>query len=214
MFQLTKIWIDPSDKVETVEIRFTWSAIGENPKWQGNDEAEVMSLIPNTKPRVRQAAIEIPRYLNGKDNYLLHFQFGGGGEHHAGFSQVYTEEIVSHEIPYVDQEGLITEVRLLWCVGGWSAPNWSQARLEGLPLTYDKDEAGHDQEGEGIADEAMYELVQTVPLPRRFAGKVWGPRGATVEYSMLLLRTNTPTGTDEFERWDNNGGANYSIVLS
>jgi hypothetical protein len=102
----------------------------------------------------------------------------------------------------------------LWSVGGWNAPNWSQARLEGLALAYDKDEPGHDQEGEGVADEAMYEMVQTVPLPRRFVGKVWGPRGATVEYSMLLLRTNTPTQGDEFEKWDNNGGKNYSIVLS
>jgi hypothetical protein len=214
MFQITKVWVDPPDKVDSVEIRFTWSAIGEAPKWQGNDEAEVMSVIPNTTPRVRQAAIEIPRYLDGKDNYLLHYQFGGGGEHHAGFSQIYTEEIVSREIPYVDNEGLVTEVRILWSVGGWSAPNWSQSRLEGLALNYDKNEAGHDQEGEGIADEAMYEMVQTVPLPRRFVGKVWAPRGASVEYSLLLLRANTPTGNDEFQRWDNNGGKNYSVVLS
>jgi hypothetical protein len=60
----------------------------------------------------------------------------------------------------------------------------------------------------------MYEMVQTVPLPRRFVGKVWGPRGATVEYSVLLLRANTPTPGDEFEKWDNNGGKNYSIVLT
>jgi len=79
MFQITKVWVDPSDKVDSVEIRFTSSAIGEAPKWQGDDEAEVMSVIPHTTPRVRQAAIEIPRYLNGKDNYLLHYQFGGGG---------------------------------------------------------------------------------------------------------------------------------------
>jgi len=213
VFQLTKVWVDPNDRVDSVAIRFTWSALGAPAKWQGNDEAEVMAVIPNTNPKVRQAAIEIPRYLDGEDNYLLHFQFGGGGEPHTGFSQVYTEEIVAQEIPYVDNEGRVTEVRLLWSVGGWNAPNWSQARLEGLALYYDKNAPGHDQEGEGIADEAMYEMVQTVPLPRRFIGKVWGPRGATVEYSILLLRTNTPAPGDEFEKWDNNGGKNYSIVL-
>jgi hypothetical protein len=214
MFQLTKVWVDPNDRVDSVEIRYTWSAIGEPATWRGDDEAEVMSIIPGTTPRVRQAAIEIPRYLDSRDNYLLHYQFGGGGEHHEGFSQIYTEEIVAHEVDYVDAEGLVTEVRVLWAVGGWSAPNWSQARLEGLALAYDKDQPGHDQEGEGIADEAMYEMVQTVPLPRRYVGKVWGPRGATVEYSILLLRTDTPAGDDEFEKWDNNGGRNYSIVLS
>src|ERR1700686_2600631 len=152
MFQLTKIWIDPNDRVDSVEIRFTWSPLGESPKWQGNDEAEVMSVIPNTNPKIRQAALEIPRYLDGKDNYLLHFQYGGGGEHHAGFSQIYTEEIVSREIPYVDAEGRITEVRILWSVGGWSAPNWSQARLKGLKLDVLEHQADRDAEGEGMAD--------------------------------------------------------------
>jgi hypothetical protein len=50
------------------------------------------------------------------------------GEFHEGFNHDLTEEIVSREVEYVDNEGLITEeVRVLWSVGGWSAPNWSQA---------------------------------------------------------------------------------------
>jgi hypothetical protein len=149
MFQLTKIWVDPDDKVNSVEIRYTWSPIGSEPSWTANEEAEVMMVVPGTAPRVRQAVLEIPRYLNDKDNYLLHYQFGGGGEHHAGFSNVFTEEIVAREIPYVDEEGKITEVRLLWSVDGWSVQNWTQARLEGLPLSFGKNTAGHDAEGEG-----------------------------------------------------------------
>ncbi|HEV8712467.1 MAG TPA: hypothetical protein VGX03_06525, partial [Candidatus Binatia bacterium] len=78
------------------------------------------------------------------------------------------EEIVAREIPYVDREGRITEVRLLWGVNEWSAQNWTQAKLEGLNLQTIPTLAGHDREGEGIADDAMYELIQTVPLPRRY----------------------------------------------
>ncbi len=63
MFQMTKIWVDAGDRVDSVEIRYTWSSLGEPPKWGGNEEAEVMTVIPNTNPRVRQAVIEIPRYL-------------------------------------------------------------------------------------------------------------------------------------------------------
>ena len=88
-----------------------------------------------------------------------------------------TEEIVSREVEYLDSEGLIAEVRVLWSVGGWSAPNWSQAKLKGLKLNMLEREAGHDAEGEGTADEATYELVQTVPLPRRFVTRIWVPRG-------------------------------------
>src|SRR5437763_5110363 len=172
-----------------------------------------MHVVLGTNPKVRQAIIEIPRYLDGKDHYLLHYHFGGGGEHHEGFSQHYSDEIISREVEFVDSEGLVTEVRVLWSVGGWAAPNWTQARLEGLPLHIQKDTPGHDAEGEGLADEAIYELVQTVPLPRRFVGRVWGPRGSTVEYCFQLLRNHTPIEGDEFVRWDNNNDRNYSVVL-
>ena len=36
MFQLTKIWVDPDEKVDSVEIRYTWSPIGAKPAW--NDQ--------------------------------------------------------------------------------------------------------------------------------------------------------------------------------
>ena len=156
--------------------------------------------------------IEIPRYLNDKDAYQLHSRFVVVRNGKEEFSPIYTEEIVAREVPYVDNEGRITEVRLLWGVEGWTAPNWTQARLEGLKLQMIPT-PGHDIEGEGIADDAFYELIQTVPLPRRYVAKVWGPRGATVEYAYQLLRTNSPLPEDEFERWENNQTQNYRVVL-
>lgn len=214
MFQLTKVWIDQEPGIDMVEIRYTWSPLGEAAKWEGEEEAEVMAVVPNTDPVVRQAVIEIPRYLNDTDSYQLHHRFvfvRGGREQ---FSPVFSEEIVAQEVPYVDREGRITEVRLLWGVNGWNAQNWTQARLEGLNLQTIPTRAGHDREGEGIADDAMYELIQTVPLPRRYVAKVWGPRGATVEYVYQLLRTNSPVPEDDFEMWENNQGQNYRVLLA
>ena len=118
MFQLTKVWVDQEPGIETIEIRYTWSPLGEPAKWDGEEEAEVLMVVPNTHPKARQAVLEIPRYLNGKDSYLLHYRYGGGGEHQQGFSPLFTEEIVAREIPYLDSEGRITEVRLLWSVNG------------------------------------------------------------------------------------------------
>jgi hypothetical protein len=173
-----------------------------------------MSMVPGTSPPTRLAVIEIPRYVDREANYLLHYRFGGGGEFREGFNQDVTEEIVSREVEYVDHEGLITEVRILWSVGGWSAPNWSQAKLAGLsPLGTSVRDGGNQSKGDGIADEAIYELVQTVPLPRRFVARVWGPKAATVEYAFQLLRTNSPTPESDFARWDNNQSQNYSVAL-
>ena len=214
MFQLTKVWMDQDSGIQMVEIRYTWSLLGEPAKWDGREEAEVMMEIPNTDPKVRQAVIEIPRYLNDQDSYQLHHRFMFVKDGREQFTQIFSEEIVSKEIPYVDQQGRITEVRLLWGVNGWTAQNWTQAKLAGLNLQTIPTRAGHDREGEGIADDAIYELIQTVPLPRRYNAKVWGPRGATVEYVYQLLRTNSPLPDDDFESWDNNQGQNYRAVLS
>jgi hypothetical protein len=213
MFQLTKVWVDPSPEFENVEIRYKWSPLGEFPKFEGDEEAEVMAVVPNTKPRVRQAILEIPRYLKNKDNYSFHYQFIPGGTNRAPMSPIFTEEIMAQEVVYVDNEGWATEVRAMWSVDGWGAPNLTQATLEGLSLDIGGNLPGHDREGEGIADEAIYELVQTVPLPRRYVAKVWGPKGATVEYVFQLLRTNAPTLGDEGERWDNNHDRDYQLVL-
>jgi len=213
MFQLAKVWIDSAPNPHTVEVRYTWSGLNEPPRWNGDEEAGVMAVVPNTNPQMRLAVLEIPRYLSREPNYLLHYRFGGGGEFRDGFNRDFTEEIVSREVEYVDDEGRITEVRVLWSVGGWSAPNWSQARLEGLKLNRRENEPGHDAEGEGITDEAIYEFVQTVPLPRRFLARVWGPKGATVEYVFQLLRSNSPLPEDDFQRWDNNDSQNYRVTL-
>ncbi|HMD48250.1 MAG TPA: hypothetical protein VKG79_04090 [Bryobacteraceae bacterium] len=213
MFQLTKVWVDPSPGYEIVEIRYTWSPLGEPGKFDGEEDTEVMAPVPNTNPRVRQAILEIPRYLKNKDTYSFHYQFIPGGTVKAPISPIFTEEIVAKEVAYVDTEGWATEVRLLWSVDGWGAPNLTQATLEGLSLNIGGDLPGHDREGEGIADEAIYELVQTVPLPRRYLAKVWGPKGSTVEYVFQLLRSNAPTMGDEGERWDNNNEENYKLTL-
>jgi len=41
-----------------VEIRYTWSPLGEPAKWKGEEEAEVVQQY-RTQSRVRQAVIEI-----------------------------------------------------------------------------------------------------------------------------------------------------------
>ena len=213
MFQLTKVWTDQDPGIQMVEVRYTWSALGEPAKWDGMEETEVMLLVPNTNPKVRQAVIEPPRYFHDNDSFLLHHRFMYVQDGRENISDAFTEEIVSREIEYIDQEGRITEVRLLWGVDSWNAPNWTQAKLEGLNLQTLPDRAGHDREGEGITDDAIYELIQTVPLPRRYVGKVWGPRSANVEYRYQLLRTNSPLPEDDFEIWITDDGQNFRASL-
>jgi hypothetical protein len=212
MFQLTKVWVDPGPGVDTMEIRYTWCPPGSEPGWDGDEEAEVMTPVAGTDPSVRTATLEIPRYVDGNPSYLLHYRFGPGGEHVDGYSSVITEEIVSREVDYVDHQGDLTEVRVLWSVGGWSAPNWSQATLVGLPPSIAAPGAPGDEQS-GLTDDAIYELVQTVPLPRRYVARIWAPRGDSVEYVYQLLRTGSPAPDQDFERWDDNEGKRFYTTL-
>lgn len=209
MFHLAKVWVDRTPNTHTVEIRYTWSRLGEPPVWNGEESAQVMWTVPDTNPSTRLAVLEIPRYVDDRPNYLLHYRFGGGGEFREGFDHVFTEEIVSREVEHIDNDGLITEVRALWSIGGWSDPNWSQAKLRGLNLNTPENRTG----GQGLADKAIYEEVQTVPLPRRFVARIWGPEGSTVEYVFHLLRINSPMPESDFARWDNNESRNYRVTL-
>ena len=183
MFQLAKVWVDNTPNTHTVEIRYTWSKLGEPPSWNGQEEAEVMSVMPNTNPPMRLAAIEIPRYLDHEPNYLLHYRFGGGGEFHEGFNQDVTEEIVSREVEYVDNEGLITEVRVLWSVGGWSAPNWSQAKLKGLKLNMLEREARGRRDGRRGHLRAGANRAAAAPLRRPNMGSQGGDSGVHLSAS-------------------------------
>jgi hypothetical protein len=212
VFQLTKVFVDPGPGVETMEIRYTWCGPGSEPHWDGDEEAEVMAPVPGTDPCVRTATLDIPRYVDGSDSYRLHYRFGPGGEHINGYSPVMVDEIVAREVEYVDATGDLTEVRALWSVGGWSAPNWSQATLDGLPPQISAPQ-GPQAEQDGLTDDAIYELVQTVPLPRRYVARIWGPRGERVEYAYQLLRTGSPLPDDDFERWDDNGGGRFYLTL-
>src|SRR3984893_13776969 len=66
MFQLAKVWVDYVPTNHTVEIRYTWSKLDQRPRWSGDEEAEVMSVLPNTNPPTRLAVLEITRYLDKK----------------------------------------------------------------------------------------------------------------------------------------------------
>jgi hypothetical protein len=214
MFQLAKVWIDTIPNPNTVEIRYTWSDL------QREATLERRGRSRGDAGRAEHESSDAPR--SARDSTLPQPQTQLSSAlplrrrrrvPRGGFDHGFTEEIVSSEVEYIDNEGRITEVRVLWSADGWSAPNWSHARLEGLQLKAHQDQEGHHAEGEGLADEAIYELVQTVPLPRRFVARVWGPMATTVEYVFQLLRTNSPVPDDDFQRWHNNQGQNYRLVL-
>src|SRR5260370_26170739 len=79
MFALTKLWIDSGSGPEAITYVFTEPGVA--PGWEGDEDTDLMMPVAGADPALRRAIIEIPRYLGGRDRFLLHYRFGRGGRH-------------------------------------------------------------------------------------------------------------------------------------
>jgi hypothetical protein len=207
LFGLRKTWFDPAPGIEMVQMHFAWTPPGQDPDWEAAD-SRVMTPNP-ASPRLRTAVIEAPRQLDGIREYLLHhFFFVVRGTDWVS-SPVFTEEIVTREVTYTDDDGRWTHVGLAWGVSPGdptlAAPNYTAAAMDGLSF---------EEPGAGAPPEPapVYEFVQAQPLPHVFRGLVWGPRGSDLRYVLHLVRSGTPQD-DDAEVWDDNGGAGWTLTL-
>jgi hypothetical protein len=208
LFALRKTWFDPAPGIEMVQLHFAWTAPGQEPDWES---ADTRVLTPNAMSRgLRTAVIEAPRQVDGNREYLLHhfFYVVRGVEWLS--SPVFTEEIVTREITFPDEDGRWTHVGIAWGVSPGdarlAAPNYTAAARDGLAF---------EDAGAGAPPEPapIYEFVQAQPLPHAFRGLVWGPRGADVRYAFHLVRAGSPRPEEDTEVWDDDGGTGWTITL-
>jgi hypothetical protein len=204
-FALTKEWVDPAPGIGLVEVHYAWGPPGEPPDWEREQTAVATPLDPGPPPR-RAAALELPRFVDGATDYLLHHFFfvaGGGAQ---TTTPVFTEQIGAREVRYDDTENRYTNVGVTWTVGESGDPNYSVAALDGLSFAGPGDQAGPE------TFTPIFEFVQAVPPPHVFRGRVWGVRGQPVTHVFHLVRLGSPAG-DDAERWDDNGGRGWQLTI-
>lgn len=159
---------------------------------------------------VRRKVIRLPNELQdpatGKytDNYALHYYFeilrGGKRE----WSPLYTEEIVSKEIEFDDFPGMLGGVCIYWSIYDWDAPQYQPTEDPNFISRYGDDNPYrslklYGQENKDDFYRARSELLAALPLPRRFVGKIRGPKGAQVHQSWHLGNRWQP---DPRGRWE------------
>lgn len=204
-FCVQKEWVDPVPGIALVELHVTWGPPGEPPDWERRGDQAVMTLdAGGTAPGRRTAVVEVPRYVDGSTDYLLHHMFFVAGKDGRASSPVFTDEVTAAEVTYEDGEGRYTHVGLLWTVGASPQPNYSLARLDGLPFS-----------ASGVAETfaPVYEFVRAVPPPHTFRGRVWGLRGDDVTHAFHLVRTGSPRAADDTEEWADNDGQGWRQTL-
>ena len=204
-FALTKVWTDPSPGIGLVEVHYVWGTAGEPPDWGREQTAVATPLDPGPPPR-RAAALELPRFVDGAADYLLHHFFFVAGAGTQLSTPAVTEQIGTREVRYDDADNRYTNVGVIWTVGESRDPNYSVAALDGLAFS------GHD---EGTGPETftpIFEFVQAVAPPHVFRGRVWGVRGQPVTHAFHLVRLGSPGG-DDLERWDDNDGKGWQLTI-
>lgn len=198
VFGLRKTWLDPGPGIAMVQVHYTCSPAGATPDWA---DAEQIVLAPHGGA-ARSAVLEVPR----ADLSLHHFFFVVGA-HDRTASPVFSEDIVGREVTYEDPDGEYTAVGLVWSAVDEDVPNYTSTAMDGLPFASIGAATGFPEEG------SIYEFVRAQPRPHVFRGNVWGVRGSSIRYGYHLIRNGQPDPADNTERWDDNGGAGWTVDL-
>ena len=88
-------------------------------------------------------------------------------------SPLYTEEIVTKDIEFVDQQGTLGGMCIYWSVYDWDAPQYQPTESPEFIEKYGEDSDYRSYKFYGSEDmeafsEKRAELLKTLPLPRRF----------------------------------------------
>ena len=142
------------------------------------------------------------------ENYAFHhyFEIFRAGKREQ--SPLYTEEIVSKEVEYVDYTGTLGGMCIFWTIYDWDAPQYQPTEEPRFIEKFGEDSSHRSYKFYGSEDQETFsrirsEMLQTLPPPRRFVGKVRGPKGAEVQHSWHVGGMWNP---NKAERWESYWG--------
>lgn len=239
-FYMKRTFIDNAPDIETVNIHYTWTPLGQQADWEAHRETRMMprggvlvrgmggTTIDDGGEIIRTASqtIELPddgtrrkviRLPNSildpetgvyTESYAFHHYFEVFRNGKREQSPLYTEEIVSREVEYLDSTGRLGGMCIYWGIYDWDAPQYQPTEVPEFIERYGEDSSHRSYKFYGTEDQEEFsrtrsEMLQTLTLPRRFVGKVRGPKGAQVHQSWHVGGMWTPNRN---ERWEDYWG--------
>src|SRR5229473_3317095 len=157
-FYIKKTYVDSEPGIELVNIHYTWTPPGEMPNWDSGGYTE---------------------------NYAFHHYFEVFRNGKREQSPLYTEEIVSKEVEYLDFQGNLGGMCIFWSAYDWDAPQYQPTEEANFVARFGEDNPYRSHKFYGAEDKENFsriraEMLKALPLPRRFVGKIYGPRGAQI----------------------------------
>jgi len=239
-FYMKRTFIDNAPDIETVNIHYTWTPLGQQPDWETHRETRMMprggvlmrgmggttideggeivrtssQTIEIPDDGVRRKVIRLPNSIldpaTGEytENYAFHHYFEVFRDGKREQSALYTEEIVSKEVEFVDSTGRLGGMCIFWGIYDWDAPQYQPTEVPEFVERYGEDSSHRSYKFYGSENQEEFsrirsEMLQALPLPRRFVGKIRGPKGAQVHQSWHVGGMWTP---NRQERWEDYWG--------
>ena len=159
---------------------------------------------------VRRKIIRLPKALPDPatggytEHYAFHHYFEVFRQGKREQSPLYTEEIVSKEVEYVDFPGTLGGMCIFWSVYDWDAPQYQPTEVPQFIERFGADNPFRSHKFYGTEDKETFsrirsEMLQSLPLPRRFVGKIYGPKGAEVHQRWHVGNMWQPNRADRWE---------------
>jgi hypothetical protein len=126
-----------------------------------------------------------PRLNDWTESYLFHHYFQVHQHGRVWTTDLYSEEIVSQDIEYVDWVGNVSGACAHWGVFDFDAQQYVPSETQEFIERFGQDHEfrsfkfyRYPNRDHFIRQKAT--LMREIPLPHRWRSKVWGPRGAEV----------------------------------
>jgi hypothetical protein len=159
---------------------------------------------------IRRKVLRMPHTLTDpatgeqKDEYWFHHYFEIFKHGRRELSPLYTEEIVSKEVEYLDHDGILGGMCIFWSIYDWDVPQYQPTEEHNFVATYGEDSPFRSHKFYGAEDKENFsrirsEMLRALPLPRRFVGKIRGPRGAKVVQRWHVGNLWQPNPADRWE---------------
>ena len=148
----------------------------------------------------------IPDRITGgyTEHYAFHYYFELFQHGQRKQSPLYTEEIVSKEVEYADFQGNLSAMCLFWSIADGDAPQYTPTEEPHFIAAYGEDNPYRSHKLYGAVDKEVFlrarsEMMRRLPPPRRFVGKLHGPKGTQIHQSWHVVNLWQPNPA---ERWE------------
>lgn len=243
-FYIKKSFSDSEPDIELVNVHYTWTALGHPPYWESHRETRMMprggvilrgsggttldehgewgqsvaERVELADDGVRRKVLRLPNGIDWDwsyhEHYAFHHYFEIFRHGHRHTSPLYTEEIVTKEIEYVDHVGNVGGMCVYWSLYDWDVAQYSPTEEQNFVAWYGEDSPFRSHKLYGSEDKEEFirirsEMIAALPMPRRFVTRIRGPRSATVHQGWHVGGMYTSNRGD---RWEDYWGWHTHIL--